>query len=70
MEHYAFLKAWLRARWKLIPLEQVEVMLQAANAIESLELENQNLRRELNQCQNHAAAKADDAPRLSPCRLS
>jgi hypothetical protein len=70
MEHYAFLKAWLNARWKLIPTEQVEVMLQAANAIESLELEIRNLRRELNRCPSHAAEQVENARPLSPCRLS
>lgn len=49
-DHYAFLKAWLRANWRLIPPEQAEIMLQSANAIESLELDNFNLRRELRRC--------------------
>jgi hypothetical protein len=45
MEHYAFLKAWLRARWRNLPDEQVQMMLFAANCIESLELELHNLKR-------------------------
>lgn len=49
-DHYTFLKAWLRAKWKNLPEEQVAVMLQAANAIESLELDNFNLRKELRRC--------------------
>ena len=49
-DHYTFLKAWLRAKWKNLPEEQVQVMLQAANAIESLELDNFNLRREVRRC--------------------
>ena len=70
MEHYAFLKAWLNARWKMIPLEQIDVMLQAANAIESLELENRNLRRELNGCPSHAAEQVENAMQPSLCRVS
>jgi hypothetical protein len=45
-----FLKAWLRANWKGMPDEQVEIMLQAANAIESLELDVICLRLELRRC--------------------
>jgi len=49
-DHYAFLKAWLRANWKGMPDEQAEIMLQAANAIESLELDVICLRLELRRC--------------------
>jgi hypothetical protein len=49
-DHYAFLKAWLRANWRLIPPEQAEIMLQSANAIESLELDVICLRLELRRC--------------------
>ena len=50
IDHYAFLKAWLRAKWKSLPDDQVEVMLLAATAIESLELDNFNLRKEVRRC--------------------
>lgn len=61
-DHYTFLKAWLRAKWKNLPEEQVAVMLQAANAIESLELDNFNLRRELRRCGGMRSE-----PSLEPC---
>jgi len=56
MDHYTTLKHWLRARWRNIPDEQVAMMLQAANAIESLELELHNFKRK----------KWPDAPDASP----
>ena len=45
MDHYTTLKHWLRARWRNLPDEQVQMMLFAANCIESLELELHNLKR-------------------------
>jgi hypothetical protein len=46
MDHYTTLKHWLKAKWRNIPDDQVQMMLFAANAIESLELEIHNLKRE------------------------
>jgi len=46
VDHYTTLKHWLKAKWRNIPDEQVAMMLQAANAIESLELEIHNLKRQ------------------------
>lgn len=57
MEHYTTLKHWLRAKWRNMPDEQTQMMLFAANALESAELEIQNLRRELNQCRSLAASQ-------------
>jgi uncharacterized protein YpuA (DUF1002 family) len=60
-DHYTFLKTWLRAKWKNLPDEQVQMMLQSANAIESLELDNFNLRKEL----RHAKAARTQATEAS-----
>jgi hypothetical protein len=56
MEHYTTLKHWLKAKWRNMPDDQITMMLFAANAIESLELEIHNLKRN----------KWPDAPDASP----
>jgi hypothetical protein len=68
-EHYsAAYRHWLLAKWKNLPGEVAQMMHQAGCAIESLEIDNAELRRELNRWRD--AEQVENAKPLSPCRLS
>lgn len=55
-EHYsAIYRHWLKANWRNIPEEQAQIMHAAGCALESLELDNKELRKELARCHQSSA---------------
>ena len=56
MEHYsAIYRHWLKANWRNIPPEQAQIMHAAGCALETLELDVIELKRELTQCRQSSA---------------